>query len=89
MNKRTRWPNEQIIQFLSTETAKADEKIAALRLSSGLVPTESRISAVNREEIVANIVSDLMKDPSFQSLIGWLATLPASIHMVSYKSTVF
>lgn len=83
---RTRWPTVQIIHHLETSVAEAEQKIAQLRPSTGLfasVDSDSQISEVNLEQIIADVVSNLMTDQSFLSLIHWLATLPGTVHMVN------
>ena len=67
--------------------AEAEQKIAQLHSSSngllGSVKSDSQISEVNLEQIIADVISNLMTDEGFLYLIQWLDTLPSVIHGVS------
>lgn len=72
--------------------AEAEQKIAQLHSSSngllGSVKSDSQISEVNLEQIIADVISNLMTDEGFLYLIQWLDTLPSVIHGVSCLFTV-
>lgn len=66
--------------------AEADQKIAGLRPSfAGLMislDSNAKMSSLNLEQIIADVVSELMKDEAFQHIVEWLGTLPGVIHGV-------
>lgn len=66
--------------------AEADQKIAGLRPSfAGLMTgldSNAKMSSLNLEQIIADVVSELMKDEAFQHIVEWLGTLPGVIHGV-------
>ena len=57
--------------------------------SAGQQPTvnndsnDGRMSALDLENIINDIIQTLLQDPAFISLIEWLATLPPLIHQVN------
>jgi hypothetical protein len=72
---------------LEKEVAEADQKIAGLRPSfAGLMisldSSNAKMSSLNLEQIIADVVSELMKEEAFQHIVEWLGTLPGVIHGV-------
>ncbi|XP_057366645.1 uncharacterized protein LOC130687486 [Daphnia carinata] len=85
-SRRTRWPNEQTIHYLESEVAKAKQKISVLQPYTGLitsVDSSGRMSPLNLEQIIADVVSELMKDEAFVHIVDWLSTLPSVIHGIA------
>lgn len=85
-SRRTRWPNEQTIHYLEAEVAEAEQKISALHPSTGLmmsIDSNARMSALNLEQIIADVISELMKDEAFVHIIEWLSTLPSVLHGIA------
>ncbi|EFX89839.1 hypothetical protein DAPPUDRAFT_310104 [Daphnia pulex] len=87
-SRRTRWPNEQTIHYLEKEVAEADQKIAGLRpsfagLMTWLDSNNAKMSSLNLEQIIADVVKELMKDEAFQHIVEWLGTLPGVIHGIA------
>jgi hypothetical protein len=74
---------------LEKEVAEADQKIAGLRpgLMTSLDSADAKMSSLNLEQIIADVVSELMKDEAFQHIVQWLATLPGVIHGVYFCVT--
>jgi ABC-type phosphate transport system permease subunit len=75
---------------LEKEVAEADQKIAGLRPSTVMTSLDSadaKMSSLNLEQIIADVVSELMKDEAFQHIVQWLATLPGVIHGVYFCVT--
>lgn len=69
--------------------AEADQKIDGLRpsnagLMTSLDSADAKMSSLNLEQIIADVVSELMKDEAFQHIVQWLATLPGVIHGVFF-----
>lgn len=65
--------------------AAAEQKISALHPSTGLmmsIDSNARMSALNLEQIIADVISELMKDEAFVHIIEWLSTLPSVLHGV-------
>lgn len=65
--------------------AETGRKVASLYQSVGLVKAKSgsRMSAIDLEHIIDEIVKSLMQDDGFISVLEWLSTLPAALHEVS------
>lgn len=78
-NLRTRWPTEQIVQHMEFMRAETLAKLESRIRRNGL---SSRMSALDVEHIIEEIVASLMKDPTFLELLEWLRTLPTSLHNV-------
>jgi hypothetical protein len=49
---------------------------------------DSRMSALDLENIINDIIQTLLQDPAFLSLIEWLASLPPLIHQVNQLNNV-
>ena len=93
---RARQPPEQVRLVLESLAIEAQSKVNALMHQSignvGKEPTavnnnsNSRMSALDLENMINDIIQTLLQDPSFISLLEWLATLPPTIHQVKIRS---
>ena len=92
--KRARQPPEQVRLVLESLAVEAQTKVDVLLQrsmgsSAGQQPTvnndsnDGRMSALDLENIINDIIQTLLQDPAFISLIEWLATLPPLIHQVN------
>lgn len=77
---RTRWPTEQIIQHMEKMNAETQLKLQSRLRRNGL---NSRMSALDVEHIIEEVIASLMKDPTFLELLEWLRTLPTSLHNIA------
>lgn len=90
---RARQPPEQVRLVLESLAVEAQRKVDALlqrsMVSAGQKTTvnnnsnDSRMSALDLENIINDIIQTLLQDPAFISLIEWLATLPPLIHQIA------
>lgn len=62
----------------------SEEEVTELYISVGLVPAANspRISALDLENIIKDIIQTLLQDPSFILLLEWIVTLPSTLHHV-------
>lgn len=77
--RRTRWPTEQIVLHMETVYAETSLKLQTRLRRNGLT---GRMSALDAESIIEEIIASLMKDPTFLKLLDWVRTLPTSVHNV-------